>query len=356
MEEVKKNIPSYISIFKENRTKAQAEEIYNQRIRDSEEVYRKFSNDFFERDCPVCGAIEYNELKRFNQQYGVVSCVKCSSMYVNPSPNLEALDFYYNICECNKQLGSLFKQRVGKKSVILSERMRLVLTLIDNLLETKSQIKILEVGCNSGAFVYELKQALAKKKCADKVTLVGIDIDKSAIDNPVDSEIYLYHSSAEEFVEKSQQQFDLIMHFELIEHLHNPYDFCCALYNLLNDDGLMYFHTPNALGLDNQVLSYNDFRPLAHGIFPPMHLNAFTTQNVMHFLIRCGFNLKEVKTPGNFDVDIVRQFGVEESKLSVINEITNEQSLAIVQYVLRELGSSSHLSVLASKGNANFFM
>ena len=341
--------PNYISFLEENRTKEQAEEIFIQRIKDSEEVYKKFSNDFIERECPICSETDYIECEKFNGQYGVVSCVKCSSMYVNPTPNLEALDFYYNQCECNKQLGILLKKRVGKKGVILSERTTQVLKFIDEILKNKSHVNILEVGSNSGAFLFELKQALAMKNCADKVSLTGIDIDESAVNNPVDSGISLFHSSAEEFVEKSQQQFDLIMHFELIEHLYNPYDFSCALYRLLNKGGLMYFHTPNALGFDNMALSYNDFRPLAHGIFPPMHLNAFTTQNISHFLIRCGFNIEKIETPGNFDVDIVRQFCGEENELSVINKINDEQSLAILQYVLREIGASSHLAVLASK-------
>lgn len=344
-----RKLPSYISFLKENRTKEQAEAIYNQRIKDSEEVFKKFFNDFYERECPICGETEYIECEKFNGQYGVVRCVKCSSQYVNPTPNLEALDFYYNECECNKQLGSLLKKRVGKKGVILSERTSYVLKLIGEILKNKSKVNILEVGSNSGAFLFELKQALALKNYDDKVSLTGIDIDESAVNNPVDSEISLFHSSAEEFVEKSQQQFDLIMHFELIEHLHNPYDFCCALYKLLDKGGLMYFHTPNALGFDNKALSYNDFRPLAHGIFPPMHLNAFTTQNVSHFLFRCGFNVEKIETPGNFDVDIVRQFCSEEDDLSIINQINDEQSLAIVQYILKEIGASSHLAVLASK-------
>ena len=102
-----KKIPSYISFLKENRTKAQAEVIYNQRIKDSEEVFKKFSDQFIERVCPVCGEQESSELAKFNGQYGVVSCNKCLSTYVNPSPNLDALDYYYNSCECNKQLGNL---------------------------------------------------------------------------------------------------------------------------------------------------------------------------------------------------------------------------------------------------------
>ena len=111
----------------------------------------------------------------------------------------------------------------------------------------------------------------------------------------------------------------------------------------------MYFHTPNILGLDNQSLSYNDFRPLAHGIFPPMHLNAFTTQNVSHFLMRAGFKIVNIKTPGNFDVDIVKNFSDKKNPFYIIKKIKNLKYLAIIQNIIRRLNASSHLSVLVKK-------
>ena len=43
-----KTLPSYISFLKDNRTKSQAEEIYIQRIKDSEEVFNKFSDEFID--------------------------------------------------------------------------------------------------------------------------------------------------------------------------------------------------------------------------------------------------------------------------------------------------------------------
>lgn len=342
-------LPEYISFLKENRTRDQATEIYDQRIIDSIEIFEKFSDEFFYRDCPVCGDPHYENLDKFNGQYGVVRCSKCASLFVNPTPSLKALDYYYNHCECNKQLGKLLKTRVGKRGVILSERSVFVLKLIDQLLSAKNEIRVLEVGSNSGTFLHELSECLTETGKADSVSLVGIDIDKSAIESPVSDRITLYHASAEDFVARSEQSFDLILHFELIEHLHDPFGFCCALNRLLCPGGLMYFHTPNALGLDNQALSYNAFRPLAHGIFPPMHLNAFTTQNVAHFMMRTGFKIKAIETPGNFDVDIVRQFNTSESPLSIITEIKDEQSLAILQFVIRSLGASSHLAVCAEK-------
>ena len=112
----------------------------------------------------------------------------------------------------------------------------------------------------------------------------------------------------------------------------------------------MYFHTPNNLGLDNQAIGYNEFRPLAHGIFPPMHLQAFTTQNISHFLLRTNFQVLDIQTPGNFDVDIVRTFLKDNSDPDFVAiKSFKEENLAILQKLLKRLKASSHLSVLAKK-------
>ena len=205
------------------------------------------------------------------------------------------------------------------------------------------------MGCHSGSFLYEIYELLKTRGISSFVDLVGIDIDKSAIDSAISPKLNLFHSSAEEFIKEKYEKFDLVMHFELIEHLHDPFMFCKALNELLSDQGLMYFHTPNAIGLDNQALSYNDFRPIAHGIFPPMHLNAFTTQNVGHFLIRAGFKVREITTPGNFDVDIICQFVEDNSPYSLLKNISSESDLAIVQSLIRMVNGSSHLAALSKK-------
>ena len=342
-------IPKYISFLRENRTKGEAVKIYNQRLKDSKEVFKKFSSSFYKRSCPVCGNSETQKEKKFNNQYNISRCKYCASIFVNPTPSLDALNYYYNNCECNKQLGNLLKKRGKKGSIILTERCSEVYDIIKKLLYKKKKISVLEVGCNSGSFLNDLSHQLVIKKKQKKVDLFGIDIDQNAIKNPVSKNLNLHHASAEEFLSKTKKHFDLILHFELIEHLHDPFTFCKTLRSLLNDNGLMYFHTPNILGLDNQSLSYNDFRPLAHGIFPPMHLNAFTTQNISHFLIRAGYKIENIETPGNFDVDIVKSFVDKKNSFAIIKKIKNLKYLAILQFIIRKLHASSHMSVLAKK-------
>jgi 2-polyprenyl-3-methyl-5-hydroxy-6-metoxy-1,4-benzoquinol methylase len=178
----------------------------------------------------------------------------------------------------------------------------------DRMNELREQIRILEIGCSSGAFLSELKESLSSVGMLDKCILAGIDIDETAVRKNVDSSIEIYAVGAEEYAKSSEEKYDLIIHFELIEHLQNPFSFMQSVAKLLTPNGLHHFHTPNGNGFDNQALGYNEFRALAHGIFPPMHLQAFTPQNIVHFSIRSGFKVVQIDTPGNFDVDIVKSF------------------------------------------------
>ena len=125
--------------------------------------------------------------------------------------------------------------------------------------------------------------------------------------------------------------------------------FIRSIHKLMNNKGIMYFQTPNILGLDNVALPYNKFRPLAHGIFPPMHLNAFSTQNITSFVIRAGFKLKNIETPGNFDVDIVKHFAKKNNFYSMLKNFKDKQTLKKIQFLIRELRASSHMAVTTYK-------
>lgn len=337
--------PRYVNFLKENRTKEQAIEIFENRIKDSSEVYSKFKQNFFERDCPVCGNNDNRSLPNFHDRYGVKECLFCTTKFVSPCPAMDALTYYYNECKCNALFGNLLRSRNKSGNIIISERIEFILNLIDEHFKDSDLIRILEIGCGSGVFLSEIKEVLREKFPNKKILLHGIDIDLTAIQKSVDSEISLSAESAESYVSNTKERYDLVLHFELIEHLQNPYDFMISVKNLLNQNGLHHFHTPNANGFDNIAIGYNEFRPLAHGIFPPMHLQSFTPMNIVHFSLRTGFKVVQVDTPGNFDIDIVRNFLSSADPYFENVALIPENYLAIFQSWLKKLNSSSHLRV-----------
>ena len=209
----------------------------------------------------------------------------------------------------------------------------------------------MEVGCNSGSFLAELKQELQRQKIYELCTLQGIDIDAKAVQKSVDPELNLFAVSAEEFVKNNYLEFDLVVHFELIEHLVDPFNFMISINDLLKESGFHYFHTPNANGMDNVALDFNSTRLLAHGIFPPMHINAFTVENIIHSSLRSGFKVISVGTPGMLDVDMVKLMTHEMDAKQTFSKISDfsDSQLATIQSWLVALKASSHMEVTLKK-------
>lgn len=336
------------SFLEINRTAAQAKLIFDQRISDALEVYSKFSDTFIERDCPICGCKDGASLPDFHNSYQVKRCIRCMTVYVNPCPGVEALIYYYNHCDCNKQFHNLVRNRQIKNLEFITFRESYVFSLVEEMLGHKESVRILEVGCGAGWFLQSLFRRLSDLGLNEKVELFGVDVDQTAVAQYQGTDVKLIAQDAVSYAAESDIQYDLVINFELIEHLPNPRDFMCAMRSILAREGMLFLTTPNGYGVDNRCLGYNQFRPLAHSIFPPMHLQAFTTSNMTHFLIECGFNLVDLSTPGSFDVDIITHFG-ESSDLNTIISRMEESHPGALQKLIQEFAISSHMQILCSR-------
>lgn len=339
--------------FSANRSSEDAEKVYAQRIEDATYIYNKHHQSFAPRNCPACDSGRSTRKDTFHGMYGIDQCDVCGSSFVNPAPSIDALADYYENCLCNRQLSKIIKARYDSNDFINDERVQLILKVVEQILQSKGAdrtLKILEVGCNNGAFLSKLRQALEAAYAGEKFELYGVDIDPVAINNPVDEQLNLFHGFAEEIAKEHQNTYDIVLHFELIEHLINPKLFVASVHEMLGSNGKMIFTTPNFLGLDNQALSYNGMRYLAHAIFPPMHINAFSTKNMSHFLISNHFAVEEIATPGKLDVDMLCQC-VDYLQDELFKDITalDEQTRALLQQLAVRMNVSSHMQCIATK-------
>ena len=187
---------NYVNFFTENRTRKEALTIYNQRVEDAKIIYDKFSDTFLQRSCPYCLSDKFKPEEKFIDLYDVAKCSRCNSLYVNPVPSPEALQYYYNKCKCNLLLDDLFIKRGKKKSknVVNNGKLNRVMDVIKNL---NGSINILEIGCGSGSFLNLLDETL--KQTDKKYSLYGVDLDENALNKNENKDIKFVVGNAETF-------------------------------------------------------------------------------------------------------------------------------------------------------------
>lgn len=339
--------------FSTNRSIEDGIKMSKQRVSDALYIYEKYKDEFIYRECPCCGGEKYIDFDKFHDTYNMVNCDRCKTVFINPCPNMDALDEYYSqskTSKFNREMWAKRKKRT-KAEYLFDDRIVQLKNIINKIKKGNGEpIRILEVGAGSGNFLEIVSETLVEYN----LELVGIDIDKGASEEAQGRNINVQYANIEDIIHSHNDQYDIIMHFELIEHLIYPRVFLENCLKIIKNGGYILFSTPNGEGFDNKEISYNfEDRMIAHSIFPPMHLNSYNISNINFLLLDIGFNIDEITTPGKLDVDIVNEHTKLHKKDS--NELTDsllridDQSLALIQSILVRTKASSHMLIVGKK-------
>lgn len=116
--------------------------------------------------------------------------------------------------------------------------------------------------------------------------------------------------------------------FDVLDNAHDPQALVQEYAKKLPATGLLFLSCTSSVGADIQLLWENNER-----ICPPDHLNLFSPEGLELVLKRHGFELIELSTPGQLDVDIL------------LNHIKNHPSHTLpplLQYILTKRGQEAH--------------
>ncbi len=145
--------------------------------------------------------------------------------------------------------------------------------------------------------------------------------------------------------------FDVVVNFEVIEHLFSPRNFLDNCKKLLKPGGLLITTCPNGQGFDFRVLK-EKCNSVDHE-----HLNYFNPCSLGLLLESSGFNVLESYTPGKLDAELVRnkilsgEFEVD--KGSFLNQVLVERWEDVgndFQNFLANSGLSSNMWIVAQLG------
>lgn len=275
-----------------------SENIENLRKKDAIKFHEKYKNEFKLRSCPSCGTQDSvrPDLTKYSGLYPVLKCARCTLVYVGVEPTETALADYYENAPSIKALNDFYKNR-GTGNLVSNQRLNFVSSYCPVDVQ---DLRILEVGCGNGYFLKELKNKL--KENYKSIGLYGVEPNKKSANYSRENGISVFEEFFQETNKESYGKYDLILGFELIEHLLEPGVFLRTIYEMLNPGGFFILTTPNIEGFGSIYSDYNGYRLTAHAISPPVHMQGFSRVSLALLAARANFSIEAIEAIGSFDV------------------------------------------------------
>ncbi|NUO09321.1 MAG: class I SAM-dependent methyltransferase [Candidatus Brocadia sp.] len=177
----------------------------------------------------------------------------------------------------------IFEKNIDYYSKIRTE-------LIDMLPSVKG--KFLEIGCGVGSTLDYLKSKGASY-------VAGVDINKKAVDAASQKflDFVLVADVEKDILPFKDQEFDVIIFADIIEHLFNPWDTLKNMQRYLKDDGLILLSIPNIKNYYTliRLIFYDEWSYSEAGILDNTHIRFFTLKEIAKLLDYADLKIVDVK-------------------------------------------------------------
>jgi len=215
------------------------------------------------RDCPVCGR---NEAEPYlhKDELRLVRCRQCTMIYANPVPGEFASGEYYDRAGTDYYL-SPAKLESDYAPVRFERELRLFRKHCPGG-------AVLDVGCSSGAFLFQLNQ-----RFPGCYQVLGTDVSGPPLDYAESRGVTVVRGN---FLEQDfgGRRFDAVTFWAVLEHLAAPQQFLAKAGSVLKPDGRCFVLVPNMKSLAARSLGAR------YRYVYPQHLNYFTRATLTRLL------------------------------------------------------------------------
>lgn len=220
------------------------------------------------RKCCICHSNENKPYKKVGD-YDLLQCRNCDLVYLAQEFSGQT-DF---IKDASSDLQKSDKEKIEYWSFpnLFEKHKKIFLGFFDERLKrvnkyNKNIESMLDVGSGYGFWM---------KYCEERgIRTEGFDISKDVVDY-AKNELKLNVQKEDAIHFQSSKKYDLIMMFDLVEHIEDPNKLLTKYKQFLNEDGLLYIQVPNLIG----------FRiPQEHGYGLPHHLWQFNLKSMKKLL------------------------------------------------------------------------
>ncbi len=294
-----------------------------------------------EINCPACNSSNLsNEFVK--EGFNYVSCKNCFSLFLNPRPAKEVFDNFYKDSKSSKYWAEHFYPSTAEKrreNIFIPRVERIKKLCLDNNLSPST---VMDVGSGYGIFLEEWK------KISPETNLIGIEPSKHLAEICRKKNINVLEKVVEE-VTGYDEKVDLLVCFEVFEHIHSPEDFIQKLKKLIKPQGHIILSTLTISGFDLQILWEK-----SDSISPPHHINFLSIQGFENLFNNCGFKEINIFTPGQLDVDILKNAAISNPEIldqnRFLKSIMKDEKLEnSFQNFLSLNQMSSHAWIMARK-------
>lgn len=308
----------------------------------AEDADRCFSGvDREEQACVACGALE-TQAEFEKNGFAYATCKQCGTLYQTPRPPLHAFEAFYR-----DSVSSCYWAEQFFPAVAEARRERIFRPRAERLLQMCGAngidvSKLIDVGAGYGILLDEWR-------CLRPETdMLAIEPSTSLAGECRTKGFEVVEDIAEN-VSGFKDYADLVVCFEVLEHVFNPLSFIKTLADLARPGGHVFVSTLSVDGFDIQTLWER-----SNSIFPPHHINFMSIDGFRYLFKRAGLEVVSISTPGVLDVDIVRNAYRKSPALFTNNRfvrqlMTNDSQAALFQKFLSDNCMSSHAWVFAKK-------
>lgn len=260
----------------------------------------------------------------------LVKCEKCQLIQSEYLPTDELLGELYNDKIYNDFYDShVLENHNKRKEAFGRER-------VNDWLKYYGKEKpssILEIGCGSG-FTLSAAKDLG-------LDVYGLELSEKCVEFCRNIGLKnVYRKDLSEFAIESNQKFDVIAMYDVLEHIPNPLNAIKDLRKLIKKNGLLTFYVPNA---DSFIINTLD-SSATQWVWQPFHLSYFNKKSLSFLLKKEGFSEVYSDTVGMDIYDIANhvKYGEEIKSVSLSPEKMWEVQKAI-QATIDKLGVGSIL-------------
>jgi SAM-dependent methyltransferase len=254
--------------------------------------------------CVACGAVEA-PFQFEKNGFAYVRCAACGTLFLSPRPSIAAFEAFYRDSESARYWAEVFLPAVAE-----ARRERMFRPRVDRVASMCRQAgvlveRLIDVGAGNGIFLDEWRARFPH------TDLLAIEPSVPLARTCRSKGIPAIEAIAEDMPGRAEPA-DLVTCFEVLEHVHSPLDFLRALTGLARIGGYVCVTTLCIDGFDLQLLWEKSTQ-----ISPPHHINFPSVSGFERMFARAGLVNIRVATPGELDVDIVRNAAERDPEILV---------------------------------------